>query len=112
MGGRLSLPVHSARPAMKIPSLVLRQLYTNGSLTPSGGGVRFSLKNRLMDAQLTALHGVTFDGQTVPAEALTLEMEDGATLPAGGVSEANPVDFPLKRIVHVHVPGVRAGTGV
>ena len=52
---------------MKIPSLVLRQLYTNGSLTPTNGGVSFSLKNRLVDAKLTGLHKVTVDGNEVAA---------------------------------------------
>jgi hydroxymethylglutaryl-CoA reductase (NADPH) len=98
---------------MKIPALVLRQLYTNGSLTPTGDGVRFSLKNRLMDARLTALHGVSVDGQTVPSDRLLLEVEgDGGSRPAAAVSEGAPLDFPLRRVVHVHVPGVETGTGV
>lgn len=97
---------------MKIPSLVLRQLYTNGSLRPTNEGVRFSLKNRLMDAQLTALHRVTVDGVDVPASRLTLTIDDGASFPATEVSSTNPIDFPLRRVVHVAVPGVGAGTGV
>ena len=71
---------------MKIPALVLRQLYTNGSLQPTGDGVRFSLKNRLMDARLTALHRVTVDGREVPAARLTLTVDDGAPFPATEVS--------------------------
>ena len=62
---------------MKIPSLVLRQLYTNGSLTPTGDGVAFSLKNRLTDAKLTGLESVTVDGTEVPADRLTLSLADG-----------------------------------
>jgi hydroxymethylglutaryl-CoA reductase (NADPH) len=97
---------------MKIPALVLRQLYTNGSLEPTAEGVRFSLKNRLVDAKLTALHRVTVDGRDVPAEVLTLSVDDGATFPAADVSSTHPVDFPLRKVVHVGVPGVKAGTGV
>jgi len=97
---------------MKIPALVLRQLYTNGSLTPTGDGVRFSLKNRLMDARLTALHRVTVDGVEVPASRLTLTVGEGSSFPATELSSTHPIEFPLRQVVHVGVPGVAAGTGV
>jgi len=97
---------------MKIPSLVLRQLYTNGSLTPTDDGVRFSLKNRLVDAKLTGLHEVTVDGQAVPAERLSLTLDSGTTLRAAEISSSNPVAFPLRQVVHVHVPGVHVERGM
>ena len=97
---------------MKIPSLVLRQLYTNGSLTPTADGVAFSLKNRLTDARLTGLASVTVDGQTVTADALALALDDGTEIPASDVSSASPLDFPLRRVVTVRVPGVNAEEGV
>ncbi len=97
---------------MQIPALVLRQLYTNGSLTPTDGGVRFSLKNRLMDGRLTALRRVVINGLDVPAEGLALSTDDGATVRAAEVSVTNPVEFPLRRVVHVHAPGVEVGEGV
>ncbi len=97
---------------MKIPSLVLRQLYTNGSLTPTDGGIAFRLKNRLTDAKLTGLQSVTVDGREVPADDLTLSLDDGSTLAASDVTASNPLAFPLRRVVTVHVPGIRAGEGV
>ena len=97
---------------MKIPSLVLRQLYTNGSLTPTDDGVAFSLKNRLTDARLTGLQSVTIGDQEVAADRLTLSLDDGHTLQASEVSTTNPMDFPLRRVVTVHVPGVEADEGV
>ncbi|MGZ6029184.1 MAG: hypothetical protein ACXWK5_07175 [Myxococcaceae bacterium] len=42
-----------------IPQLLLRQLYTAGSLTNAAGGARFSLKNRLSDVTLTRIVGGT-----------------------------------------------------
>ncbi len=97
---------------MKIPSLVLRQLYTNGSLTPTGDGVAFSLKNRLTDAKLTGLESVTVDGTEVSADRLTLSLADGTTMSASEVSSSSPLAFPLRHVVTVHVPGVEAGEGV
>ncbi len=97
---------------MKIPSLVLRQLYTNGSLTPTADGVAFSLKNRLTDSKLTGLRGVTIDGTEVGADRLTLSLDDGSTLRAADISTSAPVDFPLRQVVTVHVPGIEADEGV
>ncbi|PAP76253.1 hydroxymethylglutaryl-CoA reductase [Rubrivirga marina] len=97
---------------MKIPSLVLRQLYTNGSLTPTDGGLAFSLKNRLTDAKLTGLQSVSVDGREVSADQLSLSLDDGTTLPASEVSSSNPVAFPLRKVVTVNVPGVTPGEGV
>jgi len=97
---------------MKIPSLVLRQLYTNGSLTPTDAGVSFSLKNRLTDAKLTGLKSVAIGGREVASDQLTLSLDDGTTLNATDVSSSNPLDFPLRRVVTVHVPDVQADEGV
>ena len=40
---------------MKIPALILKQMYTLGSLENVEDGVRFSLKNRLSNATVTRL---------------------------------------------------------
>ena len=53
---------------MKIPQLLLRQLYTFGSLTNEPGGFRLSLKNRLSDVTLTRIIRVKFDHQEFPLE--------------------------------------------
>ena len=47
---------------MKIPQLLLRQLYTFGSLTNTPSGAQFSLKNRLSDVTLTRIVRVKIDG--------------------------------------------------
>ena len=62
---------------MKIPSLVLKQLYTHGSLENVSEGVKLSLKNRLSDATLTAINEIAIDGRAIPLE--DLEFETGGT---------------------------------
>ena len=83
-----------------IPSMVLKQLYTFGSLRNSPEGVRFSLKNRLSDATVTALHGVSFDGQAVPVDKLSVVLDSGEVLSPQAVLAA-PVDFPLRRSLEI-----------
>ena len=62
---------------MKIPSLILRQLYTFGSLENEADGVRFRLKNRLSDATLVRIGELKIDGKAVPLDSLTLDLGGG-----------------------------------
>jgi hydroxymethylglutaryl-CoA reductase (NADPH) len=87
---------------MKIPSLVLRQLYTFGSLENVPGGVRFGLKNRLSDAALTGLSRVTIDDVEIPSSRLTLDLGDDRRIPAAEVTPESPLEFPLRKTVQVH----------
>jgi hydroxymethylglutaryl-CoA reductase (NADPH) len=97
---------------MKIPSLVLRQLYTFGSLAREDDGIRFSLKNRLSDVTLNGLHAIKIDGETVPPDKLTLERSDGTTLAAADLSTTNPIPLPLREVIHVHAEGVKLDNGM
>jgi len=86
---------------MKIPSLVLRQLYTFGSLRNDDDGYRFSLKNRLSDATLTAFIGLTVNGDDVPADRVMIHLDDGREVPATAFNEREPLPFPLRAIAHL-----------
>jgi hydroxymethylglutaryl-CoA reductase (NADPH) len=97
---------------MKIPSLVLRQLYTFGSLTRENGGLSFSLKNRLADSKLTAVKHVKLDGEDIPLDAISLRLDAGETWEARAVDANDGVDFPLKQVVRLHAHGIEPGPGV
>jgi hydroxymethylglutaryl-CoA reductase (NADPH) len=87
---------------MKIPSLILKQMYNFGSLKNVPDGVHFSLKNRLADATLTSLSEVRINGNRVPLDHLTMGFEDGAALAASAIGPDNALEFPLRRVVRVH----------
>lgn len=95
---------------MKIPSLILKQLYTFGSLENTAEGVSFDLKNRLSDATLVGLNGISIEGNAVPPSDVTLRF-DGKHLQGSEISEGNPVDFPLRSLVSIHVPHVSLEEG-
>jgi hydroxymethylglutaryl-CoA reductase (NADPH) len=61
---------------MKIPSLMLRQLYTFGSLESLEDGARFAIKNRLSDATLTHFSELRIN-KTVRIRALDRPLEHG-----------------------------------
>jgi hydroxymethylglutaryl-CoA reductase (NADPH) len=81
--------------------MLLRQLYTFGSLKNIDSGVQFSIKNRLSDAELTELQGITIDGRAVPAEAIALNLGDGTALRPAQVSANQPIAFPLRKTLLV-----------
>ena len=86
---------------MKIPSLILRQLYTFGSLENLPEGVAFTLKNRLSDAALLRITEVKLDDRSVPLEDLTLILGEDERRSAGEVDPGNPIEFPLRRTVRI-----------
>jgi len=87
---------------MKIPALLLKQLYTYGSLKNTPGGISFSLKNRLSDATLTRLAGVEINDRAIPAEMLSLELEGGQRVSATQLTPENALRFPLRQTVAIH----------
>jgi hydroxymethylglutaryl-CoA reductase (NADPH) len=86
---------------MFIPSLILKQLYTFGSLENIEQGVKFSIKNRLSDASLTELVSIKIDGETIPKKALRMDLGDGESLTPEQISPQEPLDFPLRRTVDI-----------
>ncbi len=95
---------------MKIPGLILRQLYTFGSLENVDGGVRFGLKNRLSDAQLTKLSRIKIL-EDIPLDRLTIELGDGKSLKASEITPDSPLAFPLRRIVQIRADDLQLPVG-
>lgn len=63
---------------MFVPSILLKQLYTHGSLTKTEQGLSFTLKNRLKDATLKALKWISIDGEHIPFEKISFNTgQDG-----------------------------------
>ncbi|MGH2537358.1 MAG: hydroxymethylglutaryl-CoA reductase [Candidatus Promineifilaceae bacterium] len=85
---------------MTIPSLLLKQLHTFGSLKSTADGVQFSVKNRLSDATLTGLKTLRLGGREVRPEAIRLRLADGAQLRPEELP-ARPLDFPLRRTLDI-----------
>ena len=96
---------------MKVPALILRQLYTFGTLVNDADGVSFGLKNRLSDATLTRVVGISFNGVAVPLDDIRLELRDGTWRKAAGLTKKEPVEFALREVMRVHLKGMHLGEG-
>lgn len=81
---------------MQIPSLLLKQLYSFGSLANIDGGIRFTIKNRLSDATFVALTKIEITGEEVPLENVQLDFGDYVVSPIE-LNQGKPIDFPLRR---------------
>ena len=93
-----------------IPSLLLKQLYTFGSLQNIEGGVQFSLKNRLSDATLKEIEQIKLDGRDVALTAVTLDLGDGDIRTLDQLA-GDPIPFPLRRIVTIRTACPHLGKG-
>src|SRR3712207_5356448 len=81
-----------------IPSMLLRQLYTNNSLKNTDGGIQFAIKNRLSDAEFIELTGIKIDAADVPLDKISVDLGDGNFVPAESVKN---VSFPLRKTLNV-----------
>ena len=95
-----------------MPQLLLRKLYTYGSLRNTPEGALFGLKNRLSDVVLHRIKGVSVDGRAFPPASLQVELGDGNWRMAAEISPERPEDFPLKRVAHLRIPGESLGDGL
>ena len=97
---------------MKTPALILKRLYTFGSLHSDPEGLRFALKNRLSDASLTGVAGLTIDKVPIEVDKLTLDLGEGWRVAAGDVKPERPLPFALRQALQVIVddgPALTAG---
>src|SRR3712207_5165147 len=85
---------------MFVPSLLLKQLYTFGSLKNGEDGVQFSIKNRLSDATVTGLRGIRLDGQEAPLHDVEVRVDD-AVLHSHQITPDQPLHFPLKSTLQI-----------
>lgn len=88
---------------MEIPSLLLKNLYTNGSLKNTANGVAFSLKNRLTDAKLQRILGVKINGTPIDLANISFEASEDNLQPHSVITPENPFDFPLKKAITLHL---------
>ncbi|MDX2250014.1 MAG: hydroxymethylglutaryl-CoA reductase [Bacteroidia bacterium] len=86
---------------MLIPSLLLKQLYTFGSLKNVENGVQFSMKNRLSDATIISLTSLNIGETEVPRQKITIVLSDGKTLTPNDISPQKPISFPLREVMDI-----------
>ncbi|MGB1286289.1 MAG: hydroxymethylglutaryl-CoA reductase [Aggregatilineales bacterium] len=90
---------------MTIPGLILKQLYTFGSLKNLAGetGVQFAIKNRLSDTSIHSLDAIRVAGNSVDKSKITLKLPDGSSIAASDLSPEKTVAFPLAAMLMINL---------
>ena len=87
---------------MLVPQLILRQLYTNGSLQTTENGIRFSIKNRLADAKILSVNEICIDKINIDLNNVKIAFENGQEFSIDEI-KAKPIDFPLRKLFYVKI---------
>ena len=83
--------------------MLLKQLYTRGSLKNTDRGVEFIIKNRLADVMLTSITGLRIGSQRIDDNNISLDLGNGDKLSISNINKENPFDFPLRKTFAVVV---------
>lgn len=85
-----------------VPSLLLKQLYTRGSLKNTESGISFSIKNRLSDAYITSVKAVLVNDKSLPLDKIRFDFGDGTVLTHKDITASRPIEFPLRKTFTVY----------
>ncbi|MGQ9717074.1 MAG: hypothetical protein ACUVR6_05165 [Anaerolineae bacterium] len=94
-----------------IPPAILKKLYVKGSLRAEGDGFVLSLQNPIGSGVIQGFRGLTLDGKAVPLEQVSIVQPDGTVVPAGAISEQNPLLFAMGATLTLQVGGVPLNPG-
>lgn len=93
------------QPAAVSSSLV-RSLYVSDSLRAKQNGFAFNLQNVIGSGTLVGFKGLTVDGRSIPSAQITLVSLHGVQRSVTGISNANPLLFPINTTLRVQVDGM------
>ena len=96
---------------VSVPAFILRRLYVKGSLRNTEDGFRFELRNRLGSGYARQMLPLVVDGEEVPLEDTTFEVE-GEEVSFAQVSAERPFTLPMNRSTVIKVRGTRLSPGV
>ena len=95
---------------VKVPSFLLKKLYSKGSLKNIDDGFQFEIKNVLADATIISPLVVSVDGKNVDTQNIIVKLGDNE-LKSSEISIEKPVQFKVKTVVTIIVKGEKLSEG-
>jgi len=95
---------------ISVPAFLLRRLYAKGSLRNTEDGFEFRLKNTLGSGYARRLFPVVVDGEEMPLESCSFEIE-GIETPFSAVTPERPFTLSMGRMSTIKVRGKRLSPG-
>jgi len=90
---------------INIPPIIMKRIYSMGSLTNLKDGVSFIIRNPMKDALITRLNGVFINGKEIPQHEVLLS-NNGATINASEINADQPFLFSMGQDVKFLVQAV------
>ncbi len=94
--------ISEVKNQVAISPIILKKIYSSGSLMNCNDGVGFNIKNQIRDAMLTGVHRIAINGEEIPLHGIFLG-KNGSRLRADMIHPDNAVCFPLGEDVQIHV---------
>ncbi len=94
--------ISEVKNQVAISPIILKKIYSSGSLMNCNEGVSFNIKNQIRDAMLTGVHRIAINGEEIPLHGIFLG-KNGSRLRADMIQPDNAVCFPLGEDVQIHV---------
>jgi len=95
---------------VKVPSFILKKLYTKGSLKNIDDGFQFEIKNVLADATIISPMNISVDDSPIDSSKIILKSPEGE-VPSNDISINNSILFKVKTKVTVIVKGISLPPG-
>ncbi len=88
---------------MFIPQIVLRQLYTQGSLKSTSNGIKFMVKNRLIDTRIVSIPEIAVNGILLTVDEIDIDLGKGVLLKTSEITAKSPINFPLGHSISIYL---------
>ncbi len=85
-----------------ISPIILKKIYSSGSLMNCDDGVGFRIKNQIRDAMLTGVHRIAINGTEISLNDIFVG-KNGSRLRADMIDKDNGICFPLGEDIQIHV---------
>ncbi len=90
---------------VSISPLIMKKIYSIGSLKNVDGGVSFTIKNPMKDAFITNVSAITINGLEISLDDLVMR-NNGTRLKASEINTGQPLPFPMGMDVEFHAPSI------
>lgn len=95
---------------ISVPSFLLKRLYIKGSLRNNSDGFQFEIENKLGSGYGHELKPLTLDGQLIPLEDSSFQLNSSETL-FSEVNRDRPFTLPMNKRLTVKVKGITIDEG-
>ena len=93
--------ISETKSHVAISPIILKKIYSIGSLKNTEDGVSFNIKNPMKDAVITSISALSINGIEIPLDDVVMR-NNGTKLKASDINPDQPIPFPMGQDVEFH----------